>query len=424
MTEKCFNFNCLNSVDQVCLCDSDPVFICQDHLSTHNNLIKNKEHYLYSPHINVNNDSQIYPTLKNLESECQELISLAINLIEIGSLDIQSHYFNLLKISLSIQSNLEKISHFGHYIPYHLDSYSYRQLISTNSHEIYLENLNFRLQQSRVQIQSSNQTPSNEPEYFIYFFNYNSHLIKFNIISQSFESKPRIAPLNSIFAPVLCRISNSLLFLQGGRNDDMVYYGFTYLIETESMSLVKLPEGVVRAGGAGLLHDSNIYIFGGYLKRGSRGVKLTNASCYDLKMNVWRELCQLPSPQCSTSSCLVEDLIVVSGRKNNFLHSYSISKNTFSNLNSKIEFSMVSILVKFCDKVFFLTNTDIYQADICNLEKWTVVGKACRGFANSLNYDLSTYGKYIYLSDCYGTIFQFDCELADLKVFAKLSDSV
>ena len=141
-------------------------------------------------------------------------------------------------------------------------------------------------------------------------------------------------------------------------------------------------------------------------------------------MNVWRELCPLPSPQYGTSSCLVEDFIVVSGRKNNFLHSYSITKNTFSNLNSKIEFSMVNILVKFCDKVFFLTSTNIYQANIRDLGKWIVVGKACRGFANSLNYDLSTYGKCVYLSDCYGTIFQFDCELVDLKTLARLSDSV
>ena len=425
MIEQCFNLNCLKPVDRVCLCTSDPAFMCQDHVSAHYDLLTHKEHNLYSPHINAKNNSQFYLNLKNLERESQKLIELACNLIEIGNFDIKSHYFNLLKIYSSIQLNLERISQLGHYIPTHLDSDSYNQLISTNSHEIYLNNLNSRLQQVRAQIQSSNSVQSNELEYCIYFVSiFNYHLIKFNILSQSFESKPLLSPLNLISASILCRISNSLLFAHGGRNSDMEFNGFTYMIDTISMSMVKLPEGVARGSAAGLLHDSKIYIFGGYLKRSNRGVKLTNTNCYDLKMNVWSELCQLPSPQYGTSSCLIGDLIVVSGRKNNFLHSFSITQNKYTNLNSKIEFSMVSISVKYCDKVYLLTSTSIYQANICNLGKWTVAGKACSGFANSLNYDLSTYGKFIYLSDCYGTIFQFDCELADLKILARLSDSV
>jgi hypothetical protein len=85
---------------------------------------------------------------------------------------------------------------------------------------------------------------------------------------------------------------------------------------------------------------------------------------------------------------------------------------------------MANLLIKYNEKVFLVTSSNVYQAFISDLTKWRIVSNSTKGFANSLTYDIAYSGKFAYFSDCYGFIFQFDCEEASMKIITQVEETL
>jgi hypothetical protein len=85
---------------------------------------------------------------------------------------------------------------------------------------------------------------------------------------------------------------------------------------------------------------------------------------------------------------------------------------------------MANLLIKYNEKVFLVTSSNVYQAFISDLTKWRIVSNSTKGFANSLTYDIAYSGKFAYFSDIYGFIFQFDCEEASLKIITQVEETL
>jgi hypothetical protein len=308
MEEVCCVEICKNHVFFVCLCEELPRFVCQGHEKEE--MGKSLKHSFVSAFVEVRDSQRFLMDLNEFIGKVQDFICRVAEFVDFGC--FESEYMTLMEICTYMKFVKLKTEEFGKFIPFNVDSNEFRILSNpcNDAGELYLLFMEkyLNLIGSKINLLTGNEVTSSLEEFkieerndrkdCIFFLKKSGKiLVKFNVLTHDVTEKPLNLRYNDISSSILCQVSSSLLFLHGGRDFNMQFFGFSFLINTNSMSYVRLPEGLIRGSATGLLHNKKIFIFGGYLKSSYRGVKLRTSNYFDLKMNSWRPLSDLPEPQ-------------------------------------------------------------------------------------------------------------------------------
>jgi hypothetical protein len=141
----------------------------------------------------------------------------------------------------------------------------------------------------------------------IFAKNYESGLVSLNL--DTFEETklsfaPRILPYH-----MLCKISGVKYFISGGY-DGSRSTGDTFIVDLSLKTFQKLSSSIDRDGAASVLKDEKVFIFGG-IHTNEEDLKL--CQFFDMKLNSWHDLPDLPIKSHANTASLLHHSIVLTG---------------------------------------------------------------------------------------------------------------
>lgn len=424
MDIKCCVEACQEKPLFMCTCENINKFICSYHINIHQSsnpmLIHNyKQIFKF---ISPSDRSEIFQTLKNALERLQESERMLLNsqmsaIQQIYSIGSKAH-----KIFKSLKNLCEKMIE---------EAATFNQITLVNQTEEIqttiissaniLEELNFyakSLPKSSLNFSFMGLSPfrqnetissvlirkpqQNEPS--LYYFKENTKaLVKFDCITKSWNEQNIKKPKREGCSKSICVISSGdRLFCSGGYNSiTRTLCDMTFIVYLKTRSVEILPSTSPRTNAAGILHNSSIYIFGGYNDN-----ILNTAEAISLKSKKWRSLANLPGYYRYTSLVSVGTKIIISGNPNAILE-YDVAKNSYLILANFIPINYSNILIQDGVRIALLTDT-LWISDNEDRRLWNV-------YQRTYNFGCTTcnpvvHGRNAYFLDWKGKVYQVSLE--------------
>ena len=427
MKFNCFHKSCREIAENFCICENEPVLLCENHINSHISSNQSKTHKIMPAFKRVNSDLRgpVIDYFENLIKKNDEMKKKFIK-----------EYQNFIKLSNQI---LEYFSNFNRLITFIISQvdinirvlvplldgfYSSDTKSSTISNLSELDVIKIKAieefksinAQSHLDLLYTNISDIlkdicdykvNYDEVDMYFFKHNTkELHRFNSIEETIQ----IYTINSITnqgnLSSICKIDKYNLFVHGGII--LSSLDSTYILNTLNLSVQPLPKGIDLCAASAQYFDRKVYIFGGLSNNGI----ISYSNYFDLARKSWIPIAPLPSICRDTSTILLDQEILISGFKN-CMFAYNISTNQYENIKSELLINYYNLLIFFSDVIYLLASPNLYVClDWKGGRNWTLIN-------SGLLFDCTTSkpcinGKYAYFSTCAEKIHRFDCESGTL----------
>lgn len=140
-----------------------------------------------------------------------------------------------------------------------------------------------------------------------------------------------------------------------------------------------------------MLYNSEIYAFGGSIRKKA----FTKSSKYNVKSKQWKSLQDIPSPSAISSPAIWKKNILITGYELNCILSYSTVDDFYEKTSYLIESKTLKCLLQNKERIFLLTELNIYELHQATQIIHFVNKFACRcGIKKSL-----AYKNFIYFFD-------------------------
>lgn len=354
----CFFKGCKQNPILYCTC-LEKSYICAAHIA---------QHQFHPP----NTSYKMFPILKTVkESEKQGLITILSNTIKNNELlrnellKFTQEIISFTEKSISSISSLNKInkrilreiltnsivsfpvSADERFMSSELTPKMIKLFFKESSKNLKLQNLSDKILEYNKKFELKFHNSLHKKNEKLSFFIYQTkNFVEFDTKTSDFTLKiiDSLEPQGRRF--IMATVNPEKIFFCGGILERPS--SSTFFLNPKTYVVEKLQSGIPRRGSIPVVYNNKIYVFGGYIDA------CTNSCDYfDLNLNQWFKLSNLPSPKSDVSTIRIDQKILISAQ-DQFMQIYNISQNTFMDMNSAINPTAKNILIKYKGYVYLL----------------------------------------------------------------------
>lgn len=429
---SCFKEDCKGEIFYRCSCIKEGLFICVNHLNLHMHDDTTKNHNIVSLYTKISSHKKKI-VLEGLLSIFDQSKALEKNIINKSShiiISLNGVVSKFLKTMKNFQDNIlsetrnllksskvsnSDISYFSKLIQdseanieNEVSLWNIQTILTLNPNLISNDFLNDYSKSDLPLINESklintafnvivdfktgfeNYIPSSF-DYIISYKDQGNSVKCINLQTQEIIIK-NISFGSKIRFPMSYNLPGGLLFVGGG---ELIYPEYSkkyYIIDPETCEILDQSSDIERDYDTGcVLYNSEIYAFGGSIRKKA----FTKSSKYNVKSKQWKSLQDIPSPSAISSPAIWKKNILITGYELNCILSYSTVDDFYEKTSYLIESKTLKCLLQNKERIFLLTELNIYELHQATQIIHFVNKFACRcGIKKSL-----AYKNFIYFFD-------------------------
>lgn len=350
MSISCFKTKCTKNVAFECFCTENRIFTCKKHLGKHQTMAGSHKSESLLKSLDDREREKFNQIASNANNFINEAIKHAAKSSASAIQTIAEETKNIIKLLLRHRKMIKKIAkliklrkevnkiEFGllEELQNVKDFLEVRNDDTKKSFSEYFNKLMLQKSLVRENVSNTNSVKKYlESEFFVFTKSTHSSemigIINLETLKQSIK-RINYYTVNSDYSTI-CRISEEKVFVYGGwdKNNRLSDEGYIVDLNTCLAQKIISTSGLFLAGGT--VKEGIIYIFGG----SNSTIPLVSCQSYNLNLNNWVKLGNLPIASHRTSASCVNGLIYITGFQMPFILQYDEKDNSYSPILNLVE---------------------------------------------------------------------------------------